>query len=99
MTLQEKYKDYKIILASKSPRRHDLFKGLGLDFEIIVNDIEETYPAHLTDVEIALYLAELKASSWWSSQNQNTSSILKSNNLLSVSRILIIFEIHLLILE
>lgn len=64
MTLQEKYRDYKIILASKSPRRQSLFKGMGLDFEVVVNDIEEIYPDNLSDVEIAIYLAELKASTF-----------------------------------
>jgi septum formation protein len=64
MLLQEKYKDYKIILASKSPRRQGLFKSLGLEFDIVVNEIEEVYPENLTDEEIGIYLAELKAYSF-----------------------------------
>ena len=61
MILKDKFKDYKIILASKSPRRQNLFKGLGLEYEIVVNEVEEDYPAGLNDEGIAIYLAELKA--------------------------------------
>jgi septum formation protein len=62
MLLQEKYKDYRIILASKSPRRQNLFKGFGLEFETIVKEIDEDdYPAGLEDKKIPEYLAEKKA--------------------------------------
>ena len=56
--------NYKIILASKSPRRHFLLKELGIDFEIITKDIEETYPTHLKKEEIVEYLCELKANAF-----------------------------------
>lgn len=59
--LNEKLKDYHIILASGSPRRQAFFKDLGLDFEIILKPIEEKYPNHLKHQEISDYLAELKA--------------------------------------
>ncbi|MBT8099079.1 MAG: septum formation inhibitor Maf [Gammaproteobacteria bacterium] len=32
----------RLILASASPRRHELLKALGLDFEIVVADIDES---------------------------------------------------------
>lgn len=51
----------KIILASQSPRRQQLLKDLGLEFEIRVADIEENYPSHLKREKIVEYLAELKA--------------------------------------
>ncbi|MFA6260834.1 MAG: Maf family nucleotide pyrophosphatase [Bacteroidia bacterium] len=51
----------KIILASKSPRRHELIKGLELDYDIHSYDIDETFPVELKSGEIALYLAEKKA--------------------------------------
>jgi len=61
--LHTKYKDFKIILASQSPRRQQLLKELGLDFEILIlPDIEENYPENLKSHEIALFLAEHKAS-------------------------------------
>lgn len=59
--LNEKLKDYTIILASGSPRRQEFFKGLGLDFEIRLKPIEEVYPKHLVCFEISDYLAQLKS--------------------------------------
>ena len=56
--------NYKIILASKSPRRQFLLKELGIDFEIITKDIEETYPAHYKKDEIVEYLCEHKANAY-----------------------------------
>ncbi|MHA6280980.1 Maf-like protein [Salinimicrobium sp. CAU 1759] len=62
--LQEKLKDYTIILASGSPRRQQFFRDLGLDFEIRLKPVEEKYPSELKDVEITNYLAELKAAAF-----------------------------------
>lgn len=53
--------DYKIILASGSPRRQQFFKDLDLKFEIRLKEIEEIYPDNLKAEEITNYLAELKA--------------------------------------
>lgn len=55
-----KLQEYKIVLASGSPRRQQFFKDLGLDFEIRLREIEEVYPNHLVADEITDYLAELK---------------------------------------
>ena len=52
---------YKIVLASQSPRRQELLKGLGLDFEVLPLNVDEQYPPGLKGKEIALYLSELKA--------------------------------------
>lgn len=54
-------KDYKIILASGSPRRQQFFKDFDLQFEIRLKEIEEIYPDNLKAEEITNYLAELKA--------------------------------------
>ena len=62
--LQDELKNYRIILASGSPRRHHLLAELKLDFEIMVNhDLEESYPPGLAKEEIPVFLAELKANS------------------------------------
>ena len=53
--------DYQLILASQSPRRHQMLKELGLDFKIQTKDVEEVYPDHLKGEEIPVYLAKLKA--------------------------------------
>jgi septum formation protein len=61
MVLLEKLKDYRIILASQSPRRKQLLEGLGLQFEVIVREVDETAPPELVREQIPLYLAEKKA--------------------------------------
>lgn len=60
--LREILKDYKIILASGSPRRQAFFKELDIDFEIKVKEIDEKYPAHLMGSEITDYISQRKAS-------------------------------------
>ena len=59
--LKNKLKEYRLILASGSPRRQQFFKDLDLDFEIRLKEIEEIYPPELKAEEITNYLAELKA--------------------------------------
>jgi septum formation protein len=53
--------DYRLILASKSPRRKELLEGLGLEFETRTKEIEELFPPALFKEEIPLYLSNLKA--------------------------------------
>jgi septum formation protein len=54
-----------IILASKSPRRQNLLKELGYDFEIRTKEIEEVYPPELKRENVALYLSGLKAEAFF----------------------------------
>jgi septum formation protein len=56
--------NYKIILASSSPRRQELIKELGLKFEIVTRDYDESFPDGLSGREIAFYVAKAKASSF-----------------------------------
>jgi septum formation protein len=48
-------KDKRIILASKSPRRHELLKGLDLDFEVQLKEIDESYPSSMAAIEVPSY--------------------------------------------
>ena len=59
--LNEKLKNFNIILASGSPRRQEFFKNLDLNFKIQVKSVKEEYPPRLTHFEISNYLAQLKA--------------------------------------
>ena len=69
--LKESLKNYKVILASGSPRRQQFFKDLDLDFEIRLKEIEEIYPDHLKAHEITDYLALLKANAFEGELNEN----------------------------
>jgi septum formation protein len=55
---------YRIILASKSARRQQLMRELGIDFEIVLKDFDESFPDRLTGEEIAGYVAANKARSF-----------------------------------
>jgi septum formation protein len=52
---------YRIILASRSPRRQLLLRELGLKFDIAVKEYSETYPSGLEGEEIARHVAAEKA--------------------------------------
>ncbi|TMM57526.1 septum formation protein Maf [Maribacter algarum] len=69
--LQNILSDYKIILASNSPRRQQFFKELHLDFKVRLKTVEEIYPPELQGSEISNYLARLKASAFKGSLQSN----------------------------
>lgn len=50
-----------LILASQSPRRIDLLKKLGLEFEVVPSDKDEVIQAGLTPEQVVLSIAEQKA--------------------------------------
>lgn len=63
--------DYNYILASKSPRRQELLKSLGVKFKVMVQDGEESYPQGLTKEEIPVFLAEQKAKYFYKNLKTN----------------------------
>ena len=50
-----------IVLASGSPRRRELLKSLGLEFKVVVSDVDESPNEDEAPDELALRLAETKA--------------------------------------
>ena len=58
-------KQYKITLASKSPRRRELLAGLGIDFEVkVLPGIDESYPADMPATDVSQYIASKKAAAY-----------------------------------
>ena len=56
---------YKVILSSNSPRRKELFAGLGIGFEVrVISGIDESYPPELPLSEVPLYIAKEKAAAY-----------------------------------
>ena len=61
----EQLKDYRIILASNSPRRKELLAGLGIPFEVkTLPGIDEAYPDTLNPSEVAEYISREKANAY-----------------------------------
>ena len=50
-------KKYHIILESKSPRRQELLRGMGVDFEILTKETPVNYPTDLPLDEVPKYLS------------------------------------------
>ncbi len=60
--LLEELKKHRIILASQSPRRRELLAGMGVDFEVMKTDVEETYDPVWSPEAIVMHLSKLKLS-------------------------------------
>ena len=64
--------DYKVLLASNSPRREELLRGIDIDFEVkVLPEIDESYPDNLPVAEIAEYLAIKKANAYTPSLSED----------------------------
>lgn len=51
----------KIILASQSPRRKQLLEWAEIDFEVVVSETDESFPAGMSVSEAAIFIAKAKA--------------------------------------
>lgn len=57
--------DYRVILASNSPRRKELLSGLDIDYEVhVLPDLDESYPEDMDKEQVAEYLAKKKAAGY-----------------------------------
>ncbi|WP_209331711.1 Maf family nucleotide pyrophosphatase [Lunatimonas salinarum] len=54
----------KIILASNSPRRSELLKGLGIEFTVKTLPVDESFPPDMEGTQVAAYLASKKAAAY-----------------------------------
>ena len=73
--MNECFENKDIILGSQSPRRKQLLEEIGLKFRIITFPVDEVFPEHLSAIETAIYLSELKAKAF-------ADSVLKENSIL-----------------
>jgi septum formation protein len=62
---------YRIILASRSPRRQQLLKELGLKFDVVIREYSEHYPEGFDGDAIARYIAYRKAITFTSELSDN----------------------------
>ena len=57
----KKFDDCNVLLASRSKRRHELLKQMGVKFKIIDQSIDESFPNSLKENNITEYLAKKKS--------------------------------------
>lgn len=76
---------YRILLASKSPRRRELLSQLRIPFNVItIGGIDETYPEDLAADDIPQYIANKKADAY--------SQYIKGNELIITADTLVILD-------
>jgi len=62
----------RLVLASNSPRRKELLRGLGIDFEVrLIRDIDESFPAALPVNDVAVHISKAKASAYLDTMAEN----------------------------
>ncbi|MFB6318872.1 Maf-like protein [Saccharicrinis sp. FJH54] len=80
---------YQIILASGSPRRKELLKGLGIIFNTRADhDLDESFPHDLHPASVAEFLAQKKAAHYRKSMADNELIITADTVVISGSDIL-----------
>lgn len=57
----ENLKQYQVVLASKSPRRQELLRGMGVDFIILTKETPETFPPEMPWDEVPKHLSLQKS--------------------------------------
>lgn len=81
-------KNYKLILASKSPRRKELIAHLGYDFEQKSKDTDESYPSDLPLNQVAEYLSKKKAEAFKGELNEGELLITSDTTVLLENQLL-----------
>lgn len=67
-----KVTDYRLVLASNSPRRKELLSGIDVEYEIrTLPDIDESYPETMPHEEVAAFLARKKADAYLQALKKN----------------------------
>ena len=65
MLLHDKLKNYRLILASQSPRRRQLLSDAGLEFTLADRfECDETFPQDMPAEDVAEYLSRLKSDAY-----------------------------------
>lgn len=78
-------KDYRIVLASGSPRRSELLKMAHINFEVlVVPDLPETYPDDLALDQIPEYLARQKQAAYASEWGRPDTLVLTADTIVEL---------------
>ena len=65
MLLHDKLRDFRVVLASASPRRRELLSATGIEYILATKfECDESYPATLDALDVAPYLSALKSANY-----------------------------------
>lgn len=82
----DKLKRYRIILASASPRRKELLSKLDIDFTIkVLHDVDESFPASLSVVQVPQYISRKKADAYRQEMQEND-MVITADTVVAVGR-------------
>lgn len=80
---------YKILLASKSPRRRELLQQLRIPFSVVtIGGLDESYPDDIPAVEVPQYISEKKGNAYSSAIHDNELIITADTMVICGDRIL-----------
>lgn len=82
--LLQKLSKYRVVLASASPRRKQLLKEMGVDFEVLPKHVEEIIPEGLTPKEVAEYLSQLKAKAFYEKEIEGNTLIITADTIVAL---------------
>ena len=89
MLLHDKLKEYRLILASQSPRRRQLLADAGIEFELAPRfECEESFPDDMPADEVAEYLSRLKSEAYPESLAEQDILLTADTVVIAQSRIL-----------
>lgn len=82
----DKLKRYRIILASASPRRKELLSKLDIDFTVkVLYDVDESFPASLSVVQVPQYISRKKADAYCQEMQEND-MVITADTVVAVGR-------------
>lgn len=80
---------YKILLASKSPRRRELLQQLRIPFSVVtIGGLDESYPDDIPAVDVPQYISEKKGNAYSSAIHDNELIITADTMVICGDRIL-----------
>lgn len=89
MLLHERLQNYRLMLASHSPRRRELLTGSGLPYTLApAYEVEEIYPPEIPADEVPEYLSRLKSDAFPRPLEQDEILLTADTVVLSEGRIL-----------
>lgn len=77
-------KKYNVILASKSPRRQELLRGIGLEFSVLTKEVDESYSKNISVFDVAPYLSVKKAKSFEDTELPNDYMVITADTVVVV---------------